>query len=89
MKNNSLKNKKLSTSDGTNTMDFIEKMINQDITDDFKIPEYEGIQTSLMKNSSSNRFSQGTLNVENLNLQNEQRLHKMQSEVDSMLQKQK
>ena len=89
MKNNSLKNKKLSTSDGTNTMDFIEKMINQDITEDFKIPEYEGIQTSLMKNSSSNRFSQGTLNVENLNLQNEQRLHKMQSEVDSMLQKQK
>ena len=70
-------------------MDFIEKMINQDITEDFKIPEYEGIQTSLMKNSSSNRFSQGTLNVENLNLQNEQRLHKMQSEVDSMLQKQK
>jgi hypothetical protein len=89
VKNNSLKNKKLSTSDGTNTMDFIEKMINQDITEDFKIPEYEGIQTSLMKNSSSNRFSQGTLNVENLNLQNEQRLHKMQSEVDSMLQKQK
>lgn len=46
-----LKTKKMSTSDGTNTMDFIEKMINQDVSDDFKIPEYEGIQTSLMKNS--------------------------------------
>jgi len=46
--------------DRTNTMDFIDKMINQgskedppqsnlkNISDEFKIPEYDGIQTSLM-----------------------------------------
>lgn len=57
----------------TNTMDFIDKLLNNNENnddaigssslnlEDFKIPEYEGIQTSLMKNTAG----QGTLKSAN------------------------
>ena len=81
-----------------NTLDFIDNMINQDVIpggkstlDDsgFKLPDYEGMQTSLMKGSATKfggtQGTQGSLDVQALNEKQEHRLDKMQIEVDNLL----
>lgn len=56
----------------------------------FKIPEYDGIQTSLMKNTNNTmgRLSNnGTLNLDALNSKQDNRLDKIQNEVEALIQK--
>ena len=87
-------------------MDFLDKIINNTDDpegsnlnlDDFKIPEYEGIQTSLMKNTAGNSrgFSngnnskgfggggtQGSLSA--LNRKQDSRLNHIENEVDNLM----
>lgn len=66
-------------SEGANTMDFIDRMLSGDNTEqvnleEFKIPEYEGIQTSLMKNSASKGFGGSQVSISALNSKQDKRL---------------
>ena len=63
--------------------------VSNDISTEFRIPAYEGIQTSLIKNQTQSDMAgtnNGTLNLDALNQRQDNRLAKMQNEVDLLIQ---
>lgn len=99
-KREGIKNQSLAESQGNNTMEFIEKLIRGDddkqpagtslkMSGEFHLPEYEGIQTSLMKktNTSQASLNNTSFNLDKLNAERDSRLHEMQEEVDQLISK--